>query len=41
MSAADRVLLASRVLAGVTEVHAEGVEAALALFWRVREDSEV
>ncbi|CAN0424886.1 unnamed protein product, partial [Ectocarpus sp. 12 AP-2014] len=33
-TAADGVLLASRVLAGVTEVHAEGVEAALALFRR-------
>ncbi|CAM9420174.1 unnamed protein product, partial [Ectocarpus sp. 6 AP-2014] len=32
VAAADRVLLASRVLAGVTEVHADGVEAALALF---------
>ncbi|CAN0138596.1 unnamed protein product, partial [Ectocarpus sp. 8 AP-2014] len=34
VAAADGVLLASRVLAGVTEVHAEGVEAALALFRR-------
>ncbi|CAN0069491.1 unnamed protein product, partial [Ectocarpus sp. 13 AM-2016] len=34
VAAADGVLLASRVLAGVTEVHAEGVEEALALFRR-------
>lgn len=36
VAAADGVLLASRVLAGVTEFRAEGVEAALALFRRVR-----